>query len=176
MKNIIAFCLVIVAIVISLNSLPGQCAITIKSGSTTFTSLSETVFLPVTENSISVSFGETLGNRVVSVNLIFDSLVDMIAPGAEFDIATGIDGESGKVTLNFTDQNSSPIKILTTDAFSKSRGKIKILETNSNGSFSFSIKNTLTNLLIQNDTGFTNKRFKGKIKMNGTILVKQALE
>lgn len=179
MKNKTIFYLLFVALILNLNSLPGKCVVKIKSGSTTFTSLNESVILPVTDTSISVSFGEDLGSRVVAVNLIFQDIADMITSGAEFDIATGIGGESGKVILNFTDQDNSStqkVKILTSDSFSKSRGKIKILEVNEDGSFSFSIKNTLTNLLIQSGEGFSRKRFRGKIKMDGTILAKKVLE
>ena len=179
MKNKTIFYLLFVALILNLNSLPGECVVKIKSGSITFTSLDESVILPITDTSISVSFGEDRGGRVVAVNIIFQDIADMIITGAEFDIATGIDGESGKVVLNFTDQDNSSnekVRILTSDSFSKSRGKIKILEANEDGSFSFSIKNTLTNLLIQTEEGFSKKRFHGKIKMNGTILAKKVLE
>ena len=159
-----------------LTALPGLCENTIKIGPTTFTSNEASVILPVTEDTISISLGGTEGNRVATVNLIFDGLVNQISEGAEFDVVTGLKSEKGKVTINVTDQfdtSSGKVRNFSTDSRSRSRGKLTILSVDGSSGFTFSINTTVSNLLeviTDSQTGMLkNKRSPKKVRISGTV-------
>lgn len=163
----------LIAFVLSIIFLPGRCESTITVGSETFPISEDTPILHPTENSISVSVGHSDGDRTIAVNLIFQELADQIQVGAEFDVVSGIGGEDGKVTINLSDEDASPQKTVTTDGFSKARGKIRILSFDEiTGSFTFSIDATVSNLStlsVKSNGKIVSKRVKKKVGISGTI-------
>ncbi len=177
MKNSKGFSSLLIALFLSLGSLPGFCTNNLKIGSGSFKPKAP-VTLNITGDSATVSFAGNKGRNIGTANFIFQKLTSQITQGAEFDVITGANGQDGKVLITFTNQQASgrgKVKLIASDDQSTAIGKIKIVSVDSNGNFTFSVNaevsnalQRLTNPLSGNFNG-TDSRFKGIVKIIGTL-------